>query len=129
MFGKGMYLSLFYLLCYVTDISTDIPEGQVAEERDPDLNEEEDIVLDKIREEHWRDIAEEGDDKKRIHVLRWEVYVKDKEELIKREFLVSVPHPKGGAVVWTCVEDDIIDEKEDYKYIGLSGFDYKLFEK
>ena len=93
MFGKGMYLSLFYLLCYVTDISTDIPEGQVAEERDPDLNEEEDIVLDKIREEHWRDIAEEGDDKKRIYALRREVYVKDKEELIKREFLVSVPHP------------------------------------
>ena len=73
MFGKGMYLSVFYCLCYVTYISTDILEEQVEEERDPYLNEEEDIILDKIREEHWRDIAEEGDDKKRIHALRWEV--------------------------------------------------------
>ena len=47
--------------------------------------------------------------------------------MIKREFLVSVPHPKGGAIVWNCVKDHIIDEKEDYKNIGLSGFDYKLF--
>ena len=28
----------------------------MAEERDPDLNEEEDIRLDEIREDHWRDM-------------------------------------------------------------------------
>ena len=71
-----MYLSVFYCLCYDTDISTDMLEDQVVEERDPDLNEEEDIRLDEIREEHWRDIAEEGGDKNKIHALRWEVYVK-----------------------------------------------------
>ena len=69
---------MFYFLCYVTDISTDMPEDQVAEEIYPDLNTEEDIRLDAIREEHWRDVSEEGDDKKNIHSLRWEVYVKDK---------------------------------------------------
>ena len=47
----------------------------MAEERDPYLNEEEDIRLDAIREDHWRDVAEEGDDKKNIHALRLEVYV------------------------------------------------------
>ena len=31
--------------------------------------------------------------------LRWEVYVKEKEELTKREFSVSVPHPKERAIV------------------------------
>ena len=51
----------------------------MAEERDPYLNEEEDIILDEIRKEHWRDVAEEGDDKKKIHSLRWKVYVKEKE--------------------------------------------------
>ena len=40
---------------------------------------------------------------------------------------MSVPHPKGGTIVWDCVKDHIVDEKEDYKYIGLRGFDYKLF--
>ena len=101
----------------------------MAEERDPDLNEKEDIRFDKIREDHWRYLAEENDDKKNIHALRWELYVKDKEELITRDFSVSVPHPKGGIIVWTCVKDHIIDEKEDYKEIGLCGFDYKLFEE
>ena len=104
-------------------------EEKVAEERDTNLSEKEDIRQDEIQEDHWRDISDEGDDKKDIHALRWEVYVKEKQELIKREFLVSVPHPKGGAIVWTCVKDHIIDEKEDYKQIGLSGFDYKLFEE
>ena len=49
--------------------------------------------------------------------------------MIKREFSVAVPHTKGGGVVWTCVKDHIINEKEDYKYIGLCGFYYKLFEE
>ena len=64
--------------CYVTDISTYISEDQVLEERDPDLNEEEDIRFDEIREAHWRDVAEEDDYKNKIHDLSWEVYVKDK---------------------------------------------------
>ena len=38
MFVNGIYLSVFYCLCYDTDIYTYILEDQVAEERDPDLN-------------------------------------------------------------------------------------------
>ena len=59
MFLKGMYLSVFYCLCYDTDISTDILEEQVVEERDPDLNDMEYIRFDKIWEDHWRYLAEE----------------------------------------------------------------------
>ena len=40
MFGKGIYLSVFYFLCYEMYISTDMLEEQVSEEIDPDLNEE-----------------------------------------------------------------------------------------
>ena len=71
-----MYLSLFSFLCYEMDISTDILEEQVSEERDTDLNEEDDIRMDEIRDKHWRYVAEEGDNKKKIHALRWDVYVK-----------------------------------------------------
>ena len=78
MFGKVMCLSVFYCLCYEMDISTDISDDQVTKERYPDLNEEEDIRLDGIMEEHWRYIAEEGDNKKKIRALRWELYVKEK---------------------------------------------------
>ena len=68
-----MCLYVFYCLCYVNDISTDMSEDQVAEERYPNLNEEDDIRLDAIMEDHWRDVTEEGDDTKTIHDLRWEV--------------------------------------------------------
>ena len=84
MFGKGVHLSVFYCLCHEIDISTDMSEEQASEEIDPDLNEEEDIIMYDSREEHWMDVAEEGDNKKKIHDLRWEVYVKEKEESIKR---------------------------------------------
>ena len=98
MFGKCMDLYVFYCLCYVYDVYTDISEDQVVEERETELNEEEDIIVDAIREEHCRDVSEEGDNKKKMYAPRWEIHVKEKEWLIKRYFLVSVPHPKGGTI-------------------------------
>ena len=53
------------------------------EEREPYLNEEEDIIMEDSREEHWRDVAEDCEDKSKTQTLMWEVYTKDKEELIK----------------------------------------------
>ena len=58
-------------------MSTDISEEQVVDERDPYLNEMEDIRFDKIQEDHLRDLAEGNNDKKKIHALRWCVYVKE----------------------------------------------------
>ena len=40
-----MYLSVFYCLGFFHEISTDVLEQQVLEERDPDLEEEEDIII------------------------------------------------------------------------------------
>ena len=67
MFVKSIYFSVFYCLCYDMDIFTDMLEDQEAEERDPELNEKEDIRLDEIMGEHWRYVDEEGDNKKNIH--------------------------------------------------------------
>ena len=98
MFGKCVYLYIFYCLSYEMDISTDVLQDQVSEERKLELNEEEDIILDEIRETHWSYVAQEGDDKKKIHSMRWEVYYKYKEEMIKSEFLLSVSYLKEGKV-------------------------------
>ena len=38
-------------------------------------------------------------------------------------------HPKGENIVWTCVNDNIIEENQEYKAIGIYGFDYKLFQE
>ena len=65
------------------------------------------------------------EDKGKVHALRWEI--KKQEDLIKIEFLVEVPHPKGGKIIWTCVDDNIIEEKEENREIGLIGFNYTLF--
>ena len=40
-----------------------------------------------------------------------------------------MPHPKGDKIVWTCVKDHVIEKKENYKEIGLRGFDYSLFKE
>ena len=80
---------------------------EVSEESDLDLIEEEDTTMEDIREEHWRDVDEYCEDKKNIYSLRWAIYTRYKENLTKREFLVSILHPKGGEIVWTCVKDTI----------------------
>ena len=105
-------------------------EGKVLEERDPYLEEEEDIGIQYSREEHRRDASEKNDEEKsKVNVLRFDVYMKQKEELIKIKFLLAVPHPKRGNIFGTCVKDNIIEEKEDYKDNGIRGFDYKLFQE
>ena len=45
-------------------------EEQVSEERYPDLNEEADIRMEDSRDENCRDVAEEGENNKKIHALR-----------------------------------------------------------
>ena len=61
---------MFYCLCYAKYRYTDMSEDQVVEKIYPDLNGEEYIRLDVIQEGHCRDVAEEGDNKKKIHDLR-----------------------------------------------------------
>ena len=73
MFGRGIYLYVFYFLCCVKDIYIYVSEEQVLEERYTVLNEKEDIRMDDTREEHWRDVAEDGEDKNNIRALGWEV--------------------------------------------------------
>ena len=48
-----MYLLVFYCLCYVKGVYTDILEDKVSEERYVYLNDEEDIIMDAIRDDNW----------------------------------------------------------------------------
>ena len=45
MFSKGMYLSMFYCLCYFKEIYTYMSEEKILEEKDTDLNGEEVIRM------------------------------------------------------------------------------------
>ena len=78
MFERGMYFYMFYCLSYVKEIPTDMLEEYVSYKRDPDLNEDADTRMEVIREEHLRDVAEDGEDKSTIHSLSWDVYTREK---------------------------------------------------
>ena len=51
---------------------------------DPDLNEEGGIKMEDSREEHWRDVADDCEDKIKNNYLSWNLYTGEKEGLIKR---------------------------------------------
>ena len=96
MFKRGLYISVFYWLCYVKEISTDMLEGKVLEERNPYLNEEEGIRMDYSREYHCRGVADDGEYNKKIHALRWDVYTRDKEEFLNIDFWCPLRIRRGG---------------------------------
>ena len=60
---------MFYCLCYVNGISTDMLWENLLKERDPDLNEENDTRMIDSKEEHWSHVSEDVEDKSYIHSL------------------------------------------------------------
>ena len=70
MFEMGMYLSVIYCLFYVKDISMDMLEEYVLEERDPYLKEKEDTRMEDSTEENWGDVADDVKVKINIYALR-----------------------------------------------------------
>ena len=125
MFEIGVYYYYYYYF-HDNEISIDMFEEQVLKERYFELNEEEDIIMEDSREQHWGDVSEDGEDNSKINDLRWYFYARQKEELVNIYILVSVPHTKEGNIFGTCVKDDIIEKKYQCEAIGLRGFDYKL---
>ena len=102
MFEIGMYFYVFYCLCYVKDISTYMLEEQVSEERDIDLNSEDYTRMEDSKEDHWRDVIEDGEDKSDISALRWYVYTIEKEEFIKIFFKCALHIQKGKHCLDLC---------------------------
>ena len=70
MFEICMYFSVFYFVCYVEEISTDMLEEQVSEERDLELNDQEGIRMEYSRKDHCRDVSKDGENNINIHSLR-----------------------------------------------------------
>ena len=59
-------------------------------------------------QKHWKDVLEKNHkDKGDFNVLRWELYIKYKQDIIKK-FFVEVLHPKVVRIVCTCAEDNCI---------------------
>ena len=71
-------------------------EENFREERESELEMDEDISILEEREKHWKYFVEDNtDDKGKVRMLSWELYMKQKQNFIKRGILVEVTHPKG----------------------------------
>ena len=99
----------------------------------PDEEDMEDVKLDDERERDWRVVFEENygrvDYKKAlIHAKRWDVYVDEKENLIKVGYFVEVVGSDRRKVHWGVVDDHVVKEGNYHDEIGLRGLDFNLFD-
>ena len=93
-----------------------------------------DVNIDNERERHWRNVFEDNeggvDDKKALlHAKMWDLYVNEKEQLVKVNYLVEVFGHDKKNVLWEVVNDHVAEEPSDHKDIGLRGFDFNIFDE
>ena len=76
---KDVFIFSCFIVCVMLRIYYRICWRNRCRKRYPDTNEEEDIRMRNSREEHWRDVAEDGKDKNNIYALGWYFYTIEKE--------------------------------------------------
>ena len=101
---KKVCICLYYIvLCFIKQRTVDMLEKQSRKEKNPDLKVYGHTSISGEREKHWNYILEYNiKDKENVCELRWEVYKKYKQGLIKRDILVQVPHMKGARFCVFC---------------------------
>ena len=98
-------------------------------EDDTDEEEMEDVKLDDERKIYWRmgvQVNDGGvdDQKALLHATRWDVYVNEKENINKGEYLVEVFCNDGRKVHWEVADDHVAEEATRYNDIGLRKLNF-----
>ena len=80
------------------------------------------------RERHCRMLFEDNDGgvddaKALLHAKRWDVYVNEREKLVKGGYLVEVVSHDGKKVIWEVVGNNVVEDQTDHNDIGLLEFD------
>ena len=88
---KGYYRCVYVLLHLKKEDGVESKEEQAELENDPDEGEMDDGNIDDKRERHWRNVFDDNaggvDDKKALlHAKRWDLYVNEKEQLVKGKY-------------------------------------------
>ena len=131
---KGYYCCVYVILQFKNGVGVAIKEDQADVEDDTNEEDMDDINLEDERRRHWR-MAFEGNDggvddaKSLIHAKRWDVYVNEKEKLVKGGYLVEVVSHDGQKVIWEVVGNNVVEDQTDHNDIGLLEFDLNLFDK
>ena len=103
-------------------------------EDDPDEEEMDDVNLDDERERHWRMLFEDNgvgveDVKALLHAKRWDIYVNEKEILVKGGYSVEVVGHDKKKFLWGVVDDHVVEEPTDHAEIILRGFYFDVFDQ
>ena len=94
----------------------------------------ENINLDDERECHWGLVFENNDGgvgnaTAFLHAKRWDIYVNEKEKLVKGGYSVEIVGHDKKKVLWELVDDHAVEEPTAHEEIGLRGFDFNVFDK
>ena len=63
------------------------------------------------------------DEKALLHAKRWDLYLYEKDKLVKGKYSVEVVGHDKKKVIWEGVGDHVVEEPSDHEEIGLRGFD------
>ena len=80
----------------------------------------EDVNLYDKRERYWRMVFENNDGgvgnaTAFLHAKRWDIYVNEKEKLVKGGYLVEVVGHDKKKVLWGVVGDHVVEEPTDHE--------------
>ena len=124
---KGHYRCVYVLLQFKKEDKIDNKEEQTELENDPDEEEMDDVNIDDERERHWRNVFEDNeggvDEKALLHAKRWDLYLNEKESLVKGKYSVEVVGYDKKKLLWEVVGDHVAEEPSDHEDIGIRGFD------
>ena len=110
------------MLQFKKDVGVDSKREQADVEDDTDKEDTNNVNLDDNTELHWRMVFEENDGgvdnaKALLHDKRWDIYVNEKEKLVKGGYLVEVFGQENRKVIWEVVDDDVVEEPNNNEKI------------
>ena len=115
---KGYYVSVYVILWFKTEDEIENKEEQMELKIDPDEEEKDEININDERERHWRNVFENNEggveEKALIHAERWDLYLYEKDKLVKGKYSVEVVGHDKKKVIWEVVGDHVVEEPSDH---------------
>ena len=69
------------------------------------------------------------DAKTLLHAKRWDIFVNEKENILKGGYSLEVVGHDKKKVLWEVVDDNIVEDPTDHEEIWLRGFDFNVFDE
>ena len=131
---KGYNRFVYVLLQFKTEEEIDSKEEQIELDHDPDEEEMGEVHIVDERERHYRNYFEDNeggvnDKKALLHAKYWDLYVNEKEILVKGKYSVEFVGHDKRKVLWEVVGDHLVKEPSDHEDIRLRGFDFNISDE